>query len=261
MSEGAAEEFNGIEGVSAEKIGDDIHVVIEGDVLFDSGKSTLKVASKRSLDRIVTIIKESHAGRSLDVVGFTDTDPIKATKDRFATNYHLGFERAYAVPPPFSLPFLAYRFVWWAACEFYNRIICCGESSALGKCGPFSNHSGNKYAPVDADGDGNMDDENHEWNVGGRLWQLKRERQRVSTLALQNYKKAADEKEDASSDGRLRRIETLVEELLIFSEENEREVLRVAQGLELVRSSAGAGTGTGAGAGSARKRTPKELPA
>ena len=170
-------------------------------------------------------------------------------------------ERAYAVPPPFSLPFLAYRFVWWAACEFYNRIICCGESSALGKCDPFSNHSGNKYAPVDADGDGNMDDENHEWNVGGRLWQLKRERQRVSTLALQNYKKAADEKEDASSDGRLRRIETLVEELLIFSEENEREVRRVAQGLELVRSSAGAGTGTGAGAGSARKRTPKELPA
>jgi outer membrane protein OmpA-like peptidoglycan-associated protein len=97
VSEGAAEEFNGIEGVSAEKIGDDIHVVIEGDVLFDSGKSTLKAASKRSLDRIVTIIKESHAGRSLDVVGFTDTDPIKATKDRFATNYHLGFERAYAV--------------------------------------------------------------------------------------------------------------------------------------------------------------------
>jgi outer membrane protein OmpA-like peptidoglycan-associated protein len=97
VSEGAAEEFNGIEGVSAEKIGDDIHVVIEGDVLFDSGKSTLKVASKRSLDRIVTIIKDSHAGRSLDVVGFTDTDPIKATKDRFATNYHLGFERAYAV--------------------------------------------------------------------------------------------------------------------------------------------------------------------
>ena len=97
VSEGAAEEFNGIEGVSAQKIGDDIHVVIEGDVLFDSGKSTLKAASKRSLDRIVTIIKESHAGRSLDVVGFTDTDPIKATKDRFATNYHLGFERAYAV--------------------------------------------------------------------------------------------------------------------------------------------------------------------
>ncbi|MBM4110766.1 MAG: OmpA family protein [Phycisphaerae bacterium] len=97
VSEGAAEEFNGIEGVSAEKVGDDIHVVIEGDVLFDSGKSTLKVASKRSLDRIVTIIKESHAGRSLDVVGYTDTDPIKATKDRFPTNYHLGFERAFAV--------------------------------------------------------------------------------------------------------------------------------------------------------------------
>jgi hypothetical protein len=164
-------------------------------------------------------------------------------------------ERAYAVPPPFSLPLLAYRFVWWATCEFYNRIICCGESSALGKCGPYGNHSGNKYALVDADGDGNMDEENLEWNVGGRLWLLKRERQRVSTLALQNYKKAADEKEDSSSDGRLRRIETLVEELLIFSEENEREVLRVAQGLEQVRSSGGAG--------SARKRTSKgsELPA
>lgn len=97
VSEGAAEEFHGIDGVSAEKVGDDIHVVIEGDVLFDSGKSTLKVAAKRSLDRIVTIIKESHAGRALDVIGYTDTDPIKATKDRFPTNYHLGFERAFAV--------------------------------------------------------------------------------------------------------------------------------------------------------------------
>ncbi len=96
-SEGAAEEFSGIEGVSAEKVGDDIHVIIEGDVLFDSGKSTLKAASKHSLDRIVAIIKEAHAGRALDVVGFTDTDPIKASKDRYPTNYHLGFERAFAV--------------------------------------------------------------------------------------------------------------------------------------------------------------------
>jgi len=90
-------DFAGIDGVTASRIGNEVHVSIEGDVLFDSGKATLKDSAKKSLDKIVGVMKQKYAGKYIRVAGFTDTDPIKATKDRFATNYHLGFERAYAV--------------------------------------------------------------------------------------------------------------------------------------------------------------------
>ncbi len=87
--------FAGIEGVTATAQGKDIHVSIEGDVLFDSGKDTLKSGSKKSLDKIVGIIKDNYSSKAFDVAGFTDTDPIKYSA--FKNNYYLGFERAYAV--------------------------------------------------------------------------------------------------------------------------------------------------------------------
>ena len=87
--------FAGIEGVTATAQGGDIHVSIEGDVLFDSGKETLKSGAKKSLDKIVGIIKDNYSSKTIDVAGFTDTDPIKYST--FKNNYYLGFERAYAV--------------------------------------------------------------------------------------------------------------------------------------------------------------------
>ncbi|MEN9669166.1 MAG: hypothetical protein RLZZ386_1073 [Planctomycetota bacterium] len=87
--------FAGIEGVTAAAQGKDIHVSIEGDVLFDSGKDVLKSGSKKSLDKIIGILKDNYASKSIDVAGFTDTDPIKYSA--FKNNYYLGFERAYAV--------------------------------------------------------------------------------------------------------------------------------------------------------------------
>jgi flagellar motor protein MotB len=84
-------DFQGIEGVEATAHGDDVHLTISNSLLFDSGKTALKDGAKRSLDAI----KEKYAEREVMVVGHTDTDPIKRTA--FASNYHLGFERAYAV--------------------------------------------------------------------------------------------------------------------------------------------------------------------
>jgi chemotaxis protein MotB len=87
--------FAGIEGVTATAKGNDVHVTIEGDVLFDSGRDELKGAAKRSLDKIVAAIKQQHPNAEIRVAGFTDTDPIKFSK--FKSNYHLGFDRAFAV--------------------------------------------------------------------------------------------------------------------------------------------------------------------
>ena len=83
------------EGVSASRIGNEVHVNIEGDVLFDSGKTSLKESAKKSLAKIADVIKKQYAAKPIRVAGFTDTDPIKHSQ--FKTNYHLGFERAFAV--------------------------------------------------------------------------------------------------------------------------------------------------------------------
>ncbi len=87
--------FEGIEGVSAEVIGDDIHVVIEGDVLFDSGRDEIRPGARKALDKIVSTIQQAYAEQAVRVAGFTDTDPIR--KSGWKSNYHLGFARAYAV--------------------------------------------------------------------------------------------------------------------------------------------------------------------
>jgi outer membrane protein OmpA-like peptidoglycan-associated protein len=90
-----AKDFQGIEGVEATVQGDDIHLTIANSLLFDSGKTVLRDSAKKSLDKVSSTIKEKYGTREILVVGYTDSDPIR--KSTFSTNYHLGFERAFAV--------------------------------------------------------------------------------------------------------------------------------------------------------------------
>ncbi len=87
--------FDGIEGVSATYGPNDVTVSVEGDVLFDSGRTALKSAAKNSLARVADILRTQYPGKSIVIAGHTDTDPIK--KSGHASNYHLGFERGWAV--------------------------------------------------------------------------------------------------------------------------------------------------------------------
>ncbi|MCA9286269.1 MAG: OmpA family protein [Phycisphaerales bacterium] len=87
--------FEGIEGVTTAVGPGEITATVEGDVLFDSGKTTLKASAKKSLDQIAQVLKTTYAGKEIVIEGHTDTDPIK--RSGFKTNYHLGFERAFAV--------------------------------------------------------------------------------------------------------------------------------------------------------------------
>ena len=75
--------------------GGEMIVRIDGDVLFDSGRTTLKNAAKSTLKNIAAEVRRSFPNARIRITGFTDTDPIK--KSGFKSNYHLGFERAYAV--------------------------------------------------------------------------------------------------------------------------------------------------------------------
>ena len=87
--------FEGIEGVRGQMGAGQVTAIVEGDVLFDSGKTTLKSAAKQSLNAIAAVLNSTYVGRPIRVTGHTDTDPI--VKSGFKSNYHLGFERAYAV--------------------------------------------------------------------------------------------------------------------------------------------------------------------
>jgi chemotaxis protein MotB len=80
-------ELNAAEGTIA--------VILPNTILFDSGKASLKSSAKGDLDHIVSVLNEKYSGRLIDVVGHTDTDPIK--KSSWKDNWELSAERALSV--------------------------------------------------------------------------------------------------------------------------------------------------------------------
>ena len=72
-----------------------ITVTLPNEILFDSGKATLKQATSRELDHIYSVIRDKYSGKQIDVVGHTDTDPIK--KSKWKDNWELSAQRALSV--------------------------------------------------------------------------------------------------------------------------------------------------------------------
>jgi len=72
-----------------------ITVTLANTILFDSGKATLKNATSKELDHILSVLKAKYAGKEVDVVGHTDTDPIQ--KSPWKDNWELSAQRALSV--------------------------------------------------------------------------------------------------------------------------------------------------------------------
>lgn len=87
--------FGNGDGMTSYRRGSDVVVDIAGDVLFDSGKTSLKSSAKKTLDHVASVIKSKYNGQSVRVEGYTDSDPIK--KSNWKTNERLSGERAMAV--------------------------------------------------------------------------------------------------------------------------------------------------------------------
>ena len=88
--------FANIPGVSVERgAGGELIVAVAGDVLFDSGKATLKTSAKSSLDQIAGVLNSRWSGHCIRIEGHTDTDPIR--KSSWKSNEHLSAERALTV--------------------------------------------------------------------------------------------------------------------------------------------------------------------
>jgi chemotaxis protein MotB len=99
-----------------------ITVTLPNSILFDSGQATLKKATSVELDHINSVLRQKYAGKMIDVVGHTDTDPIRKTKDKWKDNWELSAERALTVTR-----YLIQRGI----SEDKIRAVACGESRPI----------------------------------------------------------------------------------------------------------------------------------
>lgn len=70
-------------------------VTFVGDVLFDSGKATIRPEAQETLTKIASVIREKVSDRSIGVEGHTDNEPIKLSG--WKSNWELSTGRATSV--------------------------------------------------------------------------------------------------------------------------------------------------------------------
>src|SRR5690606_20701045 len=88
----------GIKGVDlSTRAGGEIVVGVAGDVLFASGSNTLRNDAKSTLDQVAQVIKSTYTGNEVRVEGYTDSDKLVKTKEKWGTNENLSAARALAV--------------------------------------------------------------------------------------------------------------------------------------------------------------------
>ncbi len=89
----------GLEGEAGVEVGKNIHgeqvIALSGDVLFDSGKATIKPAFKKTLNKVAAVMKSQYPNAEFRIEGHTDSVPIHNSK--WEDNWDLGAARACAV--------------------------------------------------------------------------------------------------------------------------------------------------------------------
>jgi chemotaxis protein MotB len=114
-----------------------ITVTLPNAILFDSGKAELKKATITELDHIRSVLSQTYAGRQVDVVGHTDTDPI--VKSKWKDNWELSAQRSLTVTR-----YLIER----GMSEKEVRAIGCGESRPLAPNTSAANKTKNRRVEI-----------------------------------------------------------------------------------------------------------------
>jgi chemotaxis protein MotB len=70
-------------------------VAVPGDVLFSAGAATIRDDAKGTLDKVAKSLKKDYAGKTIQINGHTDADPIRYSK--WKNNNELSMARANAV--------------------------------------------------------------------------------------------------------------------------------------------------------------------
>ncbi len=114
-----------------------ITVTLPNAILFDSGKAELKRATSRELDHIRSVLRDKYASKRVDVVGHTDTDPIK--KSKWKDNWELSAQRALSV-----LRYLVKRGI----SEKDIQAVGCGESQPIASNSTTSGKAKNRRVEI-----------------------------------------------------------------------------------------------------------------
>jgi chemotaxis protein MotB len=94
----SAQQATGFKGdVKVDQNAGTITVTLPNSILFSSGKATLKSSTNSDLDHIYGVLRQRYNGKKVDVVGHTDTDPIRRTKNLWKDNWDLSAGRALTV--------------------------------------------------------------------------------------------------------------------------------------------------------------------
>ena len=72
-----------------------ITVTLESSILFSPGQASLKKATNTELDHIYSVLQSKYPNKLVDVIGHTDSDPIK--KSKWKDNWELSAQRALSV--------------------------------------------------------------------------------------------------------------------------------------------------------------------
>ena len=127
------------------------------------------------------------------------------------------------MPPPFSVPLMLFRFVKWILGKTcYGDDRCC-------------------FPPPGASWEDLEDEDEKKWRNGGTLYTQKKNKVRIAKQVLQMYRRQEDANNETSEDGRLKRIEKLVLDLMVMNEDQERELGYLRQEVSGGKAKEGAG--------------------
>jgi len=72
-------------------------VTMPAKILYPSGSADLSSSGKDKLKELAKTLNDELKGYFIEVQGHTDTDPIQRTKDKYASNWELSYDRAQTV--------------------------------------------------------------------------------------------------------------------------------------------------------------------
>lgn len=114
-----------------------ITVTLPNTILFDSGKAILKKANSTELNHILSVLQQKYPNNRIDVVGHTDTDPIK--KSKWKDNWELSAQRSLSV-----VRYLTERGI----SEDNIRAVGCGESRPVASNASSSGKARNRRVEI-----------------------------------------------------------------------------------------------------------------
>lgn len=135
-----AQEATGFKGdVKVDQQAGTITVTLPNSILFSSGKATLKSATSAELNDIYSVLRQRYSGKQVDVVGHTDTDPIRKTKNQWKDNWDLSAGRALTV--------LRYLVDHGVPAD-HIRAVACGESRPVASNASSSGKAKNRRVEI-----------------------------------------------------------------------------------------------------------------